>query len=187
MRTAARARASTGSSTASTCRSTRRAQPVYGPLGTDRPHQFKLQATYSLPWGTQFGGFYQIASGLPQQQTVTVQGVPVMNLGRNSLGRTPVFSQTDMTIMQSVRLFHHTNVTFEANIINLFDQQTVTGYFATPYRDAIPITSPEQFFAGFDADAIAAATPTVRKDPRFQLPNGWQGARSVRFAAKFRF
>jgi len=41
--------------------------------------------------------------------------------------------------------------------------------------------------AGFDADAIAAATPSVRKDPRFGLANGWQGARSVRFAAKFRF
>ncbi len=162
------------------------------------------------------------------------------------MGRTPVFSQTDMTIMQNVRLFRHTNVTFEANVINLFDQAIVSSYFATPYRsggtasstpgrparprasptparscstqmascasgrsrrtsrsarrrqvsslarlhhppDAIPIASPEQFFAGFDADAIAAATPSVRKDPRFGLANGWQGARSVRFAAKFRF
>ncbi len=63
--------------------------PVYGPLGTDRPHQFKLQASYTLPWGTQAGMFYQLASGLPQQQQVTVLNVPVFNLGRNSMGRSP--------------------------------------------------------------------------------------------------
>ena len=161
--------------------------PVYGPLGTDRPHQFKLQASYNLPWGTQIGGFYQLASGLPQQQSVTIQGVPVMNLGRNSMGRTPAFSQTDMTVSQNIHLFARTNLTLEANVINLFDQSIVTSYFATPYRDTIPVASPQAFFAGFDADAIAAATPSVRKDPRFGLENGWQGARVVRFAAKFRF
>ena len=76
--------------------------PVYGPLGTDRPHQFKVQASYSLPWGTQAGVFYQLASGLPQQQQVTVLGVPVFNLGRNNMGRSPKFSQTDLIVSQRV-------------------------------------------------------------------------------------
>ena len=26
-----------------------------GPLGTDRPHQFKVQGTYDFPWGTTVG------------------------------------------------------------------------------------------------------------------------------------
>ena len=29
--------------------------PTYGRLGTDRPHQFKVQGTYDLPWGTHGG------------------------------------------------------------------------------------------------------------------------------------
>ena len=161
--------------------------PVYGPLGTDRPNQFKLQASYSLPWGTQAGIFYQLASGLPQQQQVTVLGVPVFNLGRNSMGRSPKFSQTDLIVSQRVGLFGRTDVIFEANVINLFDQDIVTAYTNTPYRDAIPIASPQAFFAGFNADTIAAATPSIRKNPLFDLPSTFQGARSVRLSAKFRF
>ncbi len=161
--------------------------PVYGPLGTDRPHQFKLQASYSLPWGTQAGVFYQLASGLPQQQQITILGVPVFNLGRNSMGRSPTFSQTDLTLSHRLKLMAGTDVTVEANVINLFDQDIVTGYTNTPYRDAIPLSSAQQFFNGFDADAIAAATPSVRKNPLFRMPSGFQAARVVRFAAKFRF
>lgn len=162
-------------------------QPVYGLLGTDRPHQFKVQASYNLPWGTQVGGFYFLATGLPQQQQVTIFGVPVLNLGRNSMGRTPVFSQTDLTISQNIKLMARTSVTLEANVLNLFDQDIATAFLNTPYRDAIPVASPQAFFAGFDADAIARATPSIRRDPRFGLPSTFQAARSVRFAAKFRF
>ena len=103
------------------------------------------------------------------------------------MGRTPTFSQTDLNLMQDVRFFGHTRITLEANVTNLFDQDTVTGLFNTPYRDAIPLTSQAQFFNGFDADAIAKATASVRPDPRFGLANGFQGERTVRVAAKFRF
>jgi hypothetical protein len=158
-----------------------------GDLGTDRPHQFEIQGAYQMPWGTQVGAYYVIGSGLPQSQQVTIFGVPVFNLGRGNMGRTPTFSQTDLNVMQDVRFFGHTRVTLEANITNLFDQDIVTGVFATPYRDAIPVASPAAFFAGFDADAIARATPSIRPDPRFGLANAWQGERTVRVAAKFRF
>ena len=161
-------------------------QPVYGRLGTDRPHQFKFQGVYQLPWGMSVSGFYNLASGLPQSQTITVFNVPVFNLGRGNLGRTPVFSQTDFSLTQNVPLFGHTNAILELNVINLFDQDTVTAFSNTPYRDAIPVTT-QQFFAGFNADAIAAATPSVRKDARFGLPSSFQSARSVRIDAKFRF
>ncbi len=102
-------------------------KPIYGDLGTDRPHQFEVQAAYQFPWGTQVGGYYLIGSGLPQQQQVTIQLVPVFNLGRNSMGRTPTFSQTDLNIQQDVRFFRGTRITLEMNIINAFDQKIVTG------------------------------------------------------------
>ncbi len=161
-------------------------KPIYGDLGTDRPHQFELQAAYQFPWGTQVGGYYLIGSGLPQTQQVTIQGVPVYYLGRGSLGRTPTFSQTDLNIIQDVPLFRGTRVTLEMNIDNLFDQKIVTAVINTPYRDAIPV-SPAQFFAGFDVNNIVAATPTIRRDPRFGLASSFQGAREIRVAAKFRF
>jgi hypothetical protein len=127
-----------------------------------------------------------VSSGLPQQQQVTIQGVPVYNLGRNSMGRTPAFSQTDLNIIQDVPLFRGTRVTLEMNVDNLFDQKIVTALSNAPYRDAIPV-SPAAFFGGFDVATIVGATPTIRTDPRFGLASGFQGAREIRVAAKFRF
>ena len=161
-------------------------KPVFGDLGTDRPHQFELQGAYQFPWGTQAGLYYTIGTGLPQESRITVAGVPVIYLGRGNQGRTPTFSQTDLNLMQDVRLFGRTRVTLEANIINLFDQDTVTAVGTSPYRDAIPV-SPAAFFAGFDAAAIAAATPSIRPDARYNLASSFQGERTIRVAAKFRF
>ena len=39
--------------------------PSYGRLATDRPHQFKAQAIYQLPFGTSFGLNEYVASGVP--------------------------------------------------------------------------------------------------------------------------
>jgi outer membrane receptor protein involved in Fe transport len=160
--------------------------PVFGDLGTDRPHQFEVQGGYQFKWGTDVGAYYILGTGLPQSSTITVGGVPVYYLGRGDLGRTPTFSQTDLNIMQAVKLFGRTRFTLEANIINLFDQKIVTAIGAARWRDAIPVT-PTQFFAGFNTDAVVAATPSIRPDPRFNLASGFQGDRRIRIAAKFRF
>ena len=162
-------------------------QPVFGDLGTDRPHQFELQAAYQFKWGTQVGSYYLLGSGLPQQHQATMFGVPVLFKGRASMGRTPTLSQLDLNILQDVKLYGRTRATFELNILNVFDQDIVTTLSNTPYRDTIPVASPAAFFAGFDADAIAAATPSVRKDPRFGQASGFQGERTIRVAAKIRF
>ena len=161
-------------------------KPIYGDLGTDRPHQFEFQGAYIFKWGTQVGAYYLIGSGLPNQHQATIQGVPVFYLGRNTIGRTPTFSQMDLNLMQEVRLMGGTRVTLEMNVINLFDQKIITSYTNTPYRDAIPV-SPAQFFAGFDVPTIVAATPTIRANPLFGQPSAFQAAREIRIAAKFRF
>ena len=41
--------------------------PIDGLLQTDRPHYFKFQGTYDLPWGTMLGMEYRAASGTVQQ------------------------------------------------------------------------------------------------------------------------
>ena len=50
-------------------------QPVYGPLQTDRPHNFKLNGVYDFKWGTTLGG----ALVHPERHSA-VHGVPVQQL-----------------------------------------------------------------------------------------------------------
>jgi hypothetical protein len=57
-------------------------------LNTDQPVQFKIQGTYTLPFGTNIGANFYAASGLLQSSTVTYQGVPIYFNGRGDLGRT---------------------------------------------------------------------------------------------------
>jgi hypothetical protein len=169
-------------------------QPVYGPLGTDRPHQFKLQATYDVRWGTTFGVDYFLASGTPQGSTFTYKSVPVFDHGRINMGRTPVFSNTNLFVQHDVPFPGRTRLNVGLNVTNLFDQDIATRLFTTRYRDAMAGITDAQFFQGFDSAAIVAArlaTPStsddIRPDARFGQPDQYQGARSFRVQAKFIF
>ncbi len=176
-------------------------QPVFGQLQTDRPHQFKVQATYDLPWRTSVGVFEQIQSGTPLQRQVSEKGIPFFYLGRVSEGRTPTYSQTDLLLQHDIALPHATRLNLSVNAENLFDQETVTNRFMTELRDSLNI-SDEAFFAGFDVQQIVARTPSIRRDPRFGLPGdgntvsatatgttlgGFQSRRQIRFAVKYVF
>jgi hypothetical protein len=161
--------------------------PTYGRLATDRPHYFKLQATYELPWGTGIGANFDLASGTPQSSTITFKSVPVFAYGRGDMGRTPVYSNTDLAVYHTFRLRGRSQVQLYLNVFNLFDQDTVSRLFTTRYRDALPGLTDATFFQGFDEAAIVAANPNVRRDPRFGLPDQYLGARSMRVQAKFSF
>ncbi len=74
-------------------------QPVFGPLATDRPHQFKAQFIYQFNFGTAVGLNEFVASGTPVSREIGIlptSNFPVNYLGRGSDGRTDVFSQTDL-------------------------------------------------------------------------------------------
>ena len=109
--------------------------PTYGRLGTDRPHQFKVQGTYDLPWGTMIGVNALVESGVPKSTIMSQKNINFFPYGRGDLGRTPAFSQIDLLLQQDFRLPSNMRVTIGLNAINLFDQKTVTGYQTTPYRD----------------------------------------------------
>ena len=47
-------------------------QPVFGPLATDRPHQFKTQFIYQFPIGTTFSVNQYMASGLPVSREIAI-------------------------------------------------------------------------------------------------------------------
>jgi Carboxypeptidase regulatory-like domain/TonB-dependent Receptor Plug Domain len=162
-------------------------KPLYGRLATDRPFTFKTQTTYDLPWGTGLGVFFYAASGQPLTSSVTVVGVPVFYKGRGDLGRLPTFMQTDLNIQHGFRMAGHTRAEVELNVNNLFDQSIGTQITNTPYRDAIPTNQNTGFFNGVNIDAIAAATPSIRRDPRFRQLSGFEGERTMRLMVKFNF
>ena len=164
------------------------AQPVFGRLNTDRPHQFKANLYYQFPTLTGVSATFVVASGIPISRiTNMVSSTPVFYDGRLTDGRTPVFNQTNLQVQQDVRLpGSEKRFQVTLNVLNLFDQDETLDVFRNYTRDIVPI-SDEAFFAGFNIDQILAANPSLRKDPRYLLPNTFQAARAIRIGASFRF
>jgi hypothetical protein len=162
------------------------AHPVFGRLGTDRPHFLKAQVSYVFPWGTAIGVNQEVESGTPMSSQVTIKGVPVFYRDRGDLGRTPVYSKTDLLLQQTFHVLGQRIVNLQVNVLNLFDQDAVVNRNITPYRDTLPV-SDVQFFSGFDGDAIARATPSIRVDPRFGQASLFQTRRTATILAKFTF
>ena len=101
------------------------------------------------------------------------------------MGRSPIFSQTDLVVQHDVR-FSGLRLNLGVNVFNLFDQDTVTRLFTTRYRDPVAGITDEQFLAGFDVQALAAAR-NLRPDARFNQADQFLGARTIRVQARFSF
>jgi len=182
-------------------------QPVLGLLPTDRPHYFKVQGTYDLPWGTNVGVFAQVTSGTPVSTSINLLGFsPTFINGRGDLGRTPVFSQIDMFLQHEFRLMAQQRVSVNLNIDNLFNQDAVTSITGTPWRDNFTVpssiasstTTPgvlsdrdNYLLHGYDpqflVNAIRASGGRMRNNSLLGLPSGFQGRRALRLGFKYTF
>jgi hypothetical protein len=156
-----------------------------GPLGTDRPHQLKVQGTYDLPWGTMVGMNALIESGVPKSTIMNQKNINFFPFGRGDLGRTPSYSQVDLLVQQDFRLPRNLRVTVGLNATNVFDRKGVTGFQTTPYRRNFNVDD-AVFFRGFDPAAVATAG-NFPADARFGFANGFQDPRVIRLQAKFSF
>jgi hypothetical protein len=161
-------------------------RPSNGLLATDRPNQLKLQLTYDTPWRTLVGVNYLLESGTPLSTVADEKGMSFFPYGRGDLGRTPVYSQFDLRLQQELRLPRDTRVTLALDAINLFDQDTEVGYYTRPYRDGFNLDD-SVFFAGFDPEAVVAATPGFARDARYRLAERYQAPRTIRLQARFTF
>jgi len=156
-----------------------------GLLATDRTHQVKLQGTYDLPWGTMVGMNFMLQSGTPPSTVMNQNNMAFFPYGRGNLGRYPALSKTDLLVQHEFRLPNITRFSVGVNVMNLFDQETVTSINVNPYRDGLYL-SDAAFFAGFDPEAYAAANP-IRPQPMYKMASGYLGRRSIRLQAKFTF
>jgi outer membrane receptor protein involved in Fe transport len=160
--------------------------PVLGKLGSDRPHQFKAQLLYALPWGTFLGVDQQISSGVPISTEYEVApGLPFFPFGRGDFGRTETFTQTSLNVSHQFTFGSNYGLEFSLNVNNLFDEDNVLSIYNSGVDQDLPLTNAE-FFAGFDADQIIADENIPRND-LFGLPERFQGRRQVRLGVKFTF
>ena len=159
---------------------------VLGKLGTDRPHQFKAQLLYSLPWGTFVGVNQRISSGTPMSTQYNVTpGLPFFPNGRGDLGRTDTFTQTDVNLAHTFAFGTNYGFELSLNVTNLFDEDNIVAVNSNGVNQALPLSDGE-FFSGFDAEQVIADENIPRND-LFGMPNRYQGRRQVRLGAKFTF
>jgi len=170
-----------------------------GVFDTDRTHVLKAQGLYQFHWGTSVGLNEYVASGTPitrQVPVITTSRYPIRYLGRNSEGRTPVFSQTDLFVQHGFHVGGGRNVVLSMNVLNLFNQRTVVNRVSTVARSgAIPLDTgyyeEAKFYAGqlnFD-DLIAksVANNLMALNPQFGQANAFQAPILARFGVKFTF
>jgi outer membrane receptor protein involved in Fe transport len=175
---------------------------VEGRLATDRPHVIKLYGGYQLPMGTEFGLNFYAGSGTPLSTVVnTINQIPVFVKGRGDLGRTPVFTQTDLLIAHNVKMSGQKKVGIEFNIQNLFNQKTARHVFSSLNRDrqasGINLAS-TNLANGFDYVSLLAQTPDGKVagasglannayEPRFGKDDLFNPGLSARVGLRFTF
>jgi outer membrane receptor protein involved in Fe transport len=166
------------------------AQPVYGRLQTDRPHVFKAQPIYDMPWGTTISADQYIGSGTPLSHRVDMRArsTGIFYRGRGSAGRTPVLSQTNLYVQHEFKVAGDRRVQLSLNVLNLFDQdETIDRFqFRNQSGQTISISEDDFFRGGLDVDALLTAQRR-RLDPRFLQDFIFQGFRDIRFGVKFLF
>jgi hypothetical protein len=165
---------------------------VFGRLATDRPHQFKFHGNYEFrTWAgnTDVSLSQVVYSGTPLSSEVTFI-VPVFFNGRGDLGRTPVFSQTDLLFGHTINLSERVKAKFDVNILNALNQATVVGVTTRINRNGnLPITT-EEFFEGFDTLSLLtpadSSTPPAF-NPIYKLPSLYQAGREIRIGFHLQF
>ncbi len=158
---------------------------VLGELPSSYPHVLKIQGAYQTRWGTSLGLSFLLRSGTLLQRTLAQRNATVYFDGRGSMGRTPVYSNTDVRLQHAFRVGKRYRATVNVNVMNVFNQATVTGRSGSVWRDSFNMTDAE-FFAGFDPYAIATAKK-LRPHPSYGLDSSWQTPRTVRVSVGFEF
>jgi hypothetical protein len=166
-------------------------QPVFGRLPTDRPHQFKAQGIYTLPFGTSFGANFTVQSGVPVTREIGIyppNNLPVQYLGRLSDGRTDVLSQTDVYVQHEFKMAGNRRVQISLNVLNLFDQKAAIGKWSTyQLTNGINLPDEDLFYAGQLDFTQLIQQQNVVQDPRFLQDSWYQFPIAARVGLKFIF
>lgn len=150
---------------------------VFGLLGTDRSHAFKLFGSYQLKTklGNTFIGLNQVAyKGTPLSTSVVYLSAPTYPYGRGDLGRTPAYTQTDLLLAHDFKISERVGVRLSANFINLLNQGAVISRVTQLNQSGaisntqLPVSS---FFAGYNVrNFVFPGSTAVPYNPIYGLP-----------------
>jgi hypothetical protein len=188
-----------------------------GILPLDRTHVFKASGTYTYGWrGSKMNSsdvsfFTTAQSGTPRTTFVNIFGIPIPETKRGDLGRTPMFTQTDLNLSHRIRFGNDNRfaVALDFNVLNVFNeanklafnQNKSSAYFALDQSDVVAsgdtaaatnvltssgvLTQYNAAVAKFATDnGVPAAWAT---NLAFGNPISFQEVRSVRLGFRFLF
>ena len=166
---------------------------------------------------TEFQLFTSVASGTPLTSTIEISGVDFIVLNkRGDMGRTEMFTETDFAVRHRVRFGSDNRFTlvFEADILNLFNEANeldrnndittldfaandpAYGLITQAQADACALADNQSpcllaAYANFQNNGspaiLAEASSLATRNPLWNLPNAFQGPRTVRLGVRFLF
>ncbi|MDQ1612297.1 MAG: hypothetical protein QOG00_2228 [Pyrinomonadaceae bacterium] len=188
-------------------------QPVDGRLPTDRPHVFKAYGAYTQDWhgnnSTEFSAFTTATSGTPLTTTYSLYSLaPQILFGQGDLGRTEMYTQSDVAVRHKYRFGSNERFTMvaEIDVLNVFNESNELGR-----QTAISGTNVVGANIGFTTGTAAqrevatilgifnggiqtqvlnflnAPTNPERRSGTYNLSNLYQGPREVRFGFRLLF
>lgn len=187
--------------------------PDNGVLATDRPHVVKAYGGYTFDWrgsktnSTDFTFFTQVMSGTPQTTFINIGHTALVWKERNDLGRTEMFTQTDLGLSHRYKFGRDTrySLVFDVNVLNAFNENNVTSLGTTRYINKNVINL-EEIDPLFDSETMVPTVALNRvlngqigtqlasleslannRHTLYGKPNGFQGTRNVRFGFRFMF
>jgi hypothetical protein len=186
--------------------------PDAGRLPTDRPHVFKSYGGFTYDWmgsrtnGTTISYFTTVQSGTPITTFVDVENSFIPLTRRGDLGRTPMYTQTDLNLTHRYKFgtdlrytmaidVNVTNLFNEANVLDIYntiDAGGTSGTFRCANLGAAGATALQCMntilTSGITTNisSFLAANP-LRQNGRYMLPQTYQTNRSVRFGFRFLF
>ncbi|MBC7900239.1 MAG: TonB-dependent receptor [Saprospiraceae bacterium] len=187
-------------------------KPDNGLLATDRTHVFNFYGAYTYGWGgrttneSTISGFTTAQSGTPLTTFVHLLGNDVILNGRGDLGRTPMFTRTDLAFNHRYKFGRDErfSVVFNFNVNNVFNERNATDAFNLITDVGVDIGFDQ---LGFDSDldgtnaaittgvgpqiAALLATSATLVDPRYDGSSPkfstFQAQRNFRFGFRFQF
>ena len=171
-----------------------RGELVDGVLNTDRPHAFEVQGLYQASWGTNIGLSFSWVSGSPVSTDGSYNGVTFFPNGRNDMGRLSGLTQTDLLLTHPFRIGGY-DLEVSLNVLNLFDQDTVTRIDNVQYFDGICDVRADcdgsngWYFTNlvpYDYETVMEEAK-ARKNPLYGSPLAYQDPRTVRLGLRFVF
>ena len=178
----------------------------FGPLPQDRPHLFKLDAAYTQPVGRAtaiiVGGRVRVTSGTPVLAlgADTLYGPDeIYLLPPGALGRTPADEELDAHLAVRHRFARGVALEAFADVINVFDAQTVYGVDQSYAPTYVPGASGQGSLAisgGDYRDLIWAKQLDVAgnensrplaRNTHFDQPASWYAPIAARFGVRLTF